>query len=173
MKLYDLPMQFSELEQALVESEGELTPELEKRFDDFLRGGKEKIEAGAMVLRHLEAEAEACLKEAKRLKDRQASFENNVIRLKSMMLIAVDAAFAGKVKTSLFTVWGQTSAPGIGIELQAGTDLAELHARTPELIKTKYELDKEAVKQAALDGKALPGEISVFDVPGTRFLRIR
>jgi Siphovirus Gp157 len=173
MKLYDIPMDFAELEQALIESEGELSPELEKQFDDFLRGGKDKIEAAAMVVRTLEAEAEACVREAKRLKERQTSLENNADKLKKLMLIAVDAAFAGKVKTSLFTVWGQTSQPGIGIELKPGADLAEIHARVPELIRTKYELDKEAIKQASLDGKQLPGEITLYDVPGTRFLRIR
>jgi hypothetical protein len=173
MKLYDIPMEFAELEQALVESEGELSPELEKRFDEFMRGGKDKIEAAAMVIRTLEGEANACKTEAIRLSDRQASHQKNAAQLKNMVLIALDAAFDGKVKTSLFTIWGQTSAPGQSIDLAPGSTIEDLHKRAPEYVRTRYELDKDAIKQASKEGKALPEDLIVSDVPGTRFLRIR
>jgi Siphovirus Gp157 len=120
MNLYEIPVEFSELESALVESAGELSPELEQRFDAFLRAGKDKIEAGAMVVRGFEIEAEVCRLEAKRLLDRSAALENNAGRLRKLVLCALDSAFAGKVKTSLFTIWGQTSAPCISFDLTPG-----------------------------------------------------
>lgn len=173
MKLYDIPMEFAELEQALIESEGELTPDLEQRFDDFLRGGKDKIEAASMVIRTLEREADACKTEAARLSERKTSHEKNAERLKKMVLIAVDSAFDGKVKTSLFTVWGQTSAARQSVDLMPGSDLEELKKRAPEFVRTSYELDKKAIEEAHKSGKALPEDIIISDVPGTRYLRIK
>lgn len=173
MKLYEIPMEFAELEQALVESEGELSAELEKRFDDFMCGGKDKIEAGAMVIRTLEREAEACKTEATRLKDRMASHEKNADRLKRLVLTALDSAFDGKVKTPLFTIWGQTSAATQSIDVAPGETLEELSARVPEFVRMKYELDRDAIKTSYKQGKPMPEGIIVSDVPGTRFLRIR
>src|SRR5690242_1192889 len=124
MKLYDIPMEFAGIDLALVESGGELTPELEAKFDDFLRAGKDKIEAAAMVVRGLELEADACVAEGKRLAERAASLENNSDRLKKLILRALDAAFDGKIKTSLFTIWGQTSATVTNFDLAPMVELA-------------------------------------------------
>lgn len=170
MKLYDIPIEFAELESVLTESDGELTPELEKRFDDFLRAGKDKLEAGAMVARGFEMEADACRAEAKRLTERALSLDKNCSRLKKLILFALDSAFAGKVKTALFTIWGQTSAATKSIDLAPGADLAAL----PEaLVRVRRELAKDAIKDAIGKGEALPDEIIVTELPGTRFLRIK
>jgi Siphovirus Gp157 len=173
MKLYEIPMEMAELEMALLDSEGELTHELEKRFDDFLKGGKEKIEAAAMVVRSLEADEEACVKEAKRLSERSKSVANNIDRLKHLMLIAVDAGFGGKVKSSLFTIWGQTSAAQVYIETSPTLDLELLSNESPEYVRTKMELDLSAIKEAHKQGKTLPTVITVKEVPGKRSLRIK
>jgi hypothetical protein len=170
MNLYEIPVEFAELESALIESAGDLSPELEQRFDAFLRAGKDKIEAGAMVVRGFEIEAEACKQEAKRLIERAAALENNSARLKKLILLALDGAFAGKVKTSLFTIWGQTSAPCVSFDLMPGADLATL----PEAcVRTTRSLATDAIKQMLKQGEALPEEIIVTEVPGTRYLRIR
>jgi Siphovirus Gp157 len=120
--------------------------------------------------RGFEIEAEACKQEAKRLIERAAALENNSARLKKLILLALDGAFAGKVKTSLFTIWGQTSAPCISFDLTPGTDLATL----PEAcVRVTRSLATDAIKQMLKQGKALPEEIIVTEVPGTRYLRIR
>jgi hypothetical protein len=169
MKLYDIPIEFSELELALVESTGELSPELEQRFDTFLRAGKDKIEAAAMVVRGFETEAEACQQEAKRLGQRSASLEKNAARLKRLMLCVLDSAFAGKVKTPLFTIWGQTSAACVSFDLAPGVELSSL----PEsCVRVRRELASDAIKQMLKTGESLPEEIIVTLMPGTRYLRI-
>lgn len=173
MKLYEIPMEFAELEMALIEAQGELTPELEARFDAFLRGGKDKIEAGAMVVRSLELEAAQCQAEVKRLDERAASHTNNANRLKALVLRAVDSAFSGKVKTPLFTVWGQTSAPTVNFDLTPDADLVEMEKACPDFVRVKRELVKDALKQARKEGKELPDSVIVTELPGTRFLRIK
>lgn len=170
MKLYEIPVEFGLLEQALIENDGELTPELEKSLDDFLKSGKEKIEGGAMVVRGLEMDAEACKAEAKRLQERAAALEKNADRLKKLVLHALDGAFGGKIKTALFTIWGQTSAPTINLDLEPGADLACL---PEQFVRVKRELAKDVVKETLKRGEAIPEEIIVTEVPGMRYLRVK
>ncbi len=110
MKLYEISIEAAAIEQLLTDAEGELTPELEQHITEFLRGGKEKLEHAACVLQSLAVQAEACRAESVRLDNRRRALERNSERLKSLMLIALDAAFGGKIKTAMFTIWGQTSA---------------------------------------------------------------
>lgn len=170
MKLYEIPTEFAVLETALIEQDGELTLELEKQLDEFLRAGKDKLEGGTMVMRGLELEAEACRAEAKRLTERASSLENNAGRLKRLILYAIDGAFGGKVKTALFTIWAQTSAAQTNLDLAPGVDLADL---PPEYVRVKRELAKDFVKEAIKKGEAIPEEIIISEVPGTRFLRVK
>lgn len=170
MKLYEIPMEFAVLEQALIENSGELTPELEKQLDEFLRAGKDKIEGAAMVLRGLELEADACVAEAARLSERSDSLQKNAERLRKLVLAAIDGGFSGKVKTSLFTIWGQTSAPTVSFDLAPGTDLSSL---PEQFVRTKRELAKDALKEARKRGESLPDEVIVSEIPGTRFLRVK
>lgn len=170
MKLYEIPSEFSILESALIENAGELTPELEKDLDAFLRAGKDKIEGGAMVMRGLEMEANACKEEAKRLAERAAGLERNADRLKKLILYALDGAFGGKVKTALFTIYGQTSGQVTNLDVMPGVELKDL----PEtLVRVTYALAKDAIKEAIKRGEKVPDEIIVSEVPGTRFLRVR
>jgi hypothetical protein len=173
MKLYDIPMEFAQLEEALIEGQGELTPELEARFDEFLRAGKDKLEAGAMVVRSLEMEAEACNQEADRLQTRAESATKNAERLKALVLRAVDLAFSGKVKTDLFTIWGQTSAPVVKFDLDPETTLEDLEKHFPTLVRVKRELNASALKDMHKAGEEIPEGLIVTTLPGTRFLRIK
>lgn len=173
MKLYDIPFEAAQIEQQLIESEGELTPELEKQIDEFLRAGKDKIEAAAMVVRTLEMESDACKSEAKRLQDRCNSLGRNADRLKSLILGALDSAFSGKVKTPLFTIWGQTSAPSISIEFTPDCETEEFAKSYPWAVKQTIELRKRELIEAIKSGKEVPSGVMYSEAPGTRFLRIK
>lgn len=173
LKLYDIPLEFAELESALVETEGELTPELEQRINDFLRAGKDKIEAAAMVVRTLEMSAETCANEAKKLQDKAASHTRNADRLKKLVLIAIDSAFQGKIKTPLFTIWGQTSTASISFDLAPEIDLKDMEITNPDFVRVKRELAKDALKKAYTEQREIPDSIIVTVTPGTRYLRIK
>ncbi len=171
MKLYDLPAEAAQLEMLLTESEGELTPELEQRLKEFIDGGKEKLENAAMVVKSLKAQSDACDAEAKRLKARSASLEANADRLKGLMLVAVDSAFKGKVKTDLFTIWGQDSAGTATFELAPDADLMRL---PDAFIKIEAPtLDTGELYDAWKRHQPLPPEVVVTEVPGERSLRMR
>jgi hypothetical protein len=173
MTLYDISMEGMELENILTENEGELTPELEARMDALLLEGPQRIEAAAMVVRTLESSADAAKAEAKRLTERATSFETNAKNLKNRIAIALDAAFGGKVKTPLFTIWNQTSADTVSFELEAGTSYEDLLTTNPEIVRVSYPLDKKAIAELYKNNASLPETVVPMPSQGTRYVRIK
>jgi Siphovirus Gp157 len=174
MRLYQIPLEADQIEAALHENIGELTPELEARIRDFLSQGKDKIESAAIVVNSLEEDAEICQSEAKRLIERGAQLNQAADRLRGMILCAVDLGFGGKVKTPRFTIWGQNAAPATHFELKAGADIYALLTKAPQFICARDpELDKVMLKEAVKSGQEIPAEIAVVQLAGKRFLRIK
>ena len=108
----------------------------------------EKIEATALYLRELDAEANAAKEEADRMLARVNSMQKRSDYLKSMLLEALHAT--GKVKTARVTVSIRTTQ---AVQIAEGADLPE--AYTPA--KTTVSPNKVAIKQALLDGVEVPG----------------
>lgn len=173
MTLYDISIEGMQLESILTENDGELTPELEARMDALLLEGPQRIEAAAMVVRTLETSAEAAKAEAKRLTERAASFEANAKSLKQRICIALDAAFDGKVKTPLFTVWNQTSADTVSFELENGASFEDLITTNPEMVRVSYALDKKAIAELYKNNAPLPDAVVPMPAQGTRYVRIK
>lgn len=171
MKLYEIPIEANEIETLLAENYGELTSEIERRISEFLREGKDKIEAAAIVVKSLEDDADVCRQEAERLTKRAAGLEAGADRLKGLILYAVDEGFGGKVKTAKFTIWGQNAAPSTSFELPPG---ASIHSVPVEYLRMQDpELDKQALKAALEAEIPIPEQIMISEKPGSRYLRIK
>lgn len=108
----------------------------------------DKIEATALYLRELDAEAKAAKDEADRMIARVKSMQKRSDYLKSMLLDALHAT--GKVKTSRVTVSIRTTK---AVEIAEGADLPEAYTT----VKTTVSPNKIAIKQALLDGVEVPG----------------
>lgn len=108
----------------------------------------EKIEATALYLRELDAEAKAAKEEADRMLARVKSMQKRSDYLKSMLLDALHAT--GKVKTGRVTVSIRTTK---AVEIAEGADLPEAYTT----VKTTVSPNKVAIKQALLDGVEVPG----------------
>ena len=108
----------------------------------------EKIEATALYLRELDAEAKAAKDEADRMLARVKSMQKRSDYLKSMLLEALHAT--GKVKTARVTVSIRTTQ---AVEVSEGADLPEAYTT----VKTTVSPNKVAIKQALLDGVEVPG----------------
>lgn len=171
--LYEVGIEGAEIEALLIEGDGELSPELEIRLDAFLASGKDKLDGAAIVVGRLESSAAYCEIQAKRFKERAASFDNNAKALKNRILFAVDVAFAGKVKTDSFTIWGQNSAATVAFDVAPDADLAKLAETNPGIIRTTLSLDKQVLKMKHDAGEELPSAVTVMENPGTRYLRIK
>ena len=108
----------------------------------------EKIEATALYLRELDAEAKAAKEEADRMLARVKSMQKRSDYLKAMLLDALHAT--GKVKTGRVTVSIRTTK---AVEIAEGADLPEAYTT----VKTTVSPNKVAIKQALLDGVEVPG----------------
>lgn len=108
----------------------------------------EKVEATALYLRELDAEAKAAKEEADRMLARVKSMQKRSDYLKAMLLDALHAT--GKVKTGRVTVSIRTTK---AVEIAEGADLPEAYTT----VKTTVTPNKVAIKQALLDGVEVPG----------------
>ena len=108
----------------------------------------EKIEATALYLRELDAEAKATKEEADRMLARVKSLQKRSDYIKAMLLDALHAT--GKVKTGRVTVSIRTTK---AVEIAEGADLPEAYTT----VKTTVSPNKVAIKQALLDGVEVSG----------------
>lgn len=108
----------------------------------------DKVEATALYLRELDAEAKAAKDEADRMIARVKSMQKRSDYLKSMLLDALHAT--GKVKTARVTVSIRTTQ---AVEVSEGANLPEAYTT----VKTTVSPNKVAIKQALLDGVEVPG----------------
>ena len=108
----------------------------------------DKIEATALYLRELDAEAKAAKEEADRMLARVKSMQKRSDYLKAMLLNALHAT--GKVKTARVTVSIRTTQ---AVEIAEGANLPEAYTT----VKTTVSPNKVAIKQALLDGVEVPG----------------
>ena len=108
----------------------------------------DKIEATALYLRELDAEAKAAKEEADRMLARVKSMQKRSDYLKAMLLEALHAT--GKVKTGRVTVSIRTTK---AVEIAEGADLPEAYTT----VKTTVSPNKVAIKQALLDVLEVPG----------------
>lgn len=108
----------------------------------------DKIEATALYLRELDAEAKAAKDEADRMLARVKSMQKRSDYLKAMLLNALHAT--GKVKTARVTVSIRTTQ---AVAVDEGANLPEAYTT----VKTTVSPNKVAIKQALLDGVEVPG----------------
>lgn len=108
----------------------------------------EKIEATALYLRELDAEAKAAKDEADRMLARVKSMQKRSDYLKAMLLDALHAT--GKVKTGRVTVSIRTTK---AVEIAEGADLPEAYTT----VKTTVSPNKTAIKDALSAGIEVPG----------------
>lgn len=108
----------------------------------------DKIEATALYLRELDAEAKAAKDEADRMIARVKSMQKRSDYLKSMLLDALHAT--GKVKTARVTVSIRTTK---AVEIAEGADLPEAYTT----VKTTVSPNKTAIKDALSAGIEVPG----------------
>lgn len=171
MKLYEIPAEFDALWQQIeaAESEEQLSG-LEAQFRVMLQESTAKVEAAAKVVKALVAERDFAKEEAERLSERAAAVDRNIKRLQDLMLYAVDTAFNGKVKTPLFSIWGQTSAETIKFDVAPDCDLMKLPAT---FVRVTADLNRKALAEAFKQGQPIPDEVIAIPQAGTRFLRIK
>lgn len=148
MRLYEIPaaMRFALDCMEVDEETGEILNSAE--LEQIEGAARDKIEASALYILELEAEAEAVKAEANRMLDRVKSMQKRSDYLKAMLIEALHAT--GKVKTARVTVSIRTTQ---AVAVDEGANLPEAYTTA----KTTVSPNKVAIKQALLDGVEVPG----------------
>lgn len=148
MRLYEIPaaMRFALDCMEVDEETGEILNSAE--LEQIEGAARDKIEATALYLRELDAEAQAAKDEAERILARVKSMQKRSDYLKAMLLDALHAT--GKVKTGRVTVSIRKTQ---AVAVDEGANLPEAYTT----VKTTVSPNKVAIKQALLDGVEVPG----------------
>ena len=171
LSLYEIGETGLFIQNALIDAEGELLPEIEERINALMIEAPSRIDAAGHVLQELEHAAAACEIEKKRLADRQKWLEGNVDKLRSLMTNAIDMAFNGKLKLDTATYWTQKAKDSVSFELAEEMTLEQLQAERPDFVRTKLELNKAEIQAAYDREEPLPDSIFCNKTTGKRYLR--
>lgn len=161
--LYTLTGEYLALQSALVEAEGELTPEIAEMFDTLPGDYTTKLENCAKAVRMLKAQAEVFGAERGRMADRQRALENRAAWLQEKMHDSMRATNTPVVKGALLSVRVQANPPSIGT-----VDLSQVPAA---YIKTERSLMAREVLDAFKANGAVPAGVEI--VTGRSHLVIR
>jgi hypothetical protein len=171
--IYDLTLQGIEIESLLLDSVGEITPDIQEKMDALLESGPETMESAAAVVTQLMRSAKAAEEEADRLRERAKTFEGQATKLKERMLVALDKCFNGKIKTPRWSIWSQKSADRMVADLPPGFTPEELYKERPDLVRVRMELDRTKVIEEYKAGRPLPEDIWLEEKKGARHVQIR
>ena len=128
----------------------------EQAFMDTLEGIEgaleDKADNYAKVIRNLEADAAACDAEAKRLRAKKQTIENNVKRMKGALQYAMQTTGKVKFKTPLFSFGIRKNPASVVIDTANVRDFPDEY-----IIESEPILDKKALKDALKAGEDLSG----------------
>lgn len=163
LRLYDHTEMLETVHDWLIESGGELTPEIEALLDEAEEGFAAKAERVALKIRELETEAKAVKEESDRLAARAKSLDRGAKSLKEYLHEQCHAAGQLAVKGKLATVRVQNSPLSAVCSIPADS-LAKYRA-LPEYapyiteVPVSYRFDGRAAIDAAKSGEELPAGI--------------
>lgn len=163
LTLYDIPARYRELEEQIIEADGELTPEVEAELDSLQDAFERKAEYIALLSREARAEAKAVKEEEDRLKARRTAAENRESRLKDYLQACLTRAGVDRVEGDRIKARIQdNSRPSIRW-------MGEEDAIPEPFKRVRVDLDGSAAYETWKDGEPLP---EGFVVETGRHLRI-
>ena len=111
-----------------------------------------KCERGIGLNRNLDTLREGMEKESKRLSEQARILKNRIESIKVWYQRNLDAMGKSKVTTTLGTMAVQNNPPSLKV-----TDANQIPICYLTLVPARYEVDKDAVKNALKAGEAVPG----------------
>lgn len=163
LKGYELAGEWAALDELLLETGGELTPEIEQLLEQLEGTTTEKLEKIGLVAQRYVNDAKAIALELERLTARKQTFENGAKKMKSYAGRILDAIGKPSVKGVLCTVAWQNNAESVVGELTE-EQLRELAFVAPQIVRIipeKLELDRRAALEYSREGNALPEQLTI------------
>lgn len=157
-KLYELPLEFEQVETELIERLGELTPELEERINALNVALEDRVEAIAVLIRRNELLEEALQSEVDRLKGKQISYSRTADSLRSYLQRNLEALNRNSVKTNRFSIsLCSNSRPRIIFSV----DPEQLPEEYQMIIPAKITINKQVLLDDWQAGRGLPEGVMI------------
>jgi len=160
--LYELTATQAQIEDALYENGGELTPEMEMLMAETAAALPTKIDGYNHILARMSAMEASCDAEIKRLQALKKTAQNGQKSLKAHLLNAMQAFGIDKLEGSTCKVFRRSSeAVDVLDEDRLWSayegDLQELRDRLPEWLALDCKVNKTAIKAAIKGGAMIAG----------------
>lgn len=161
--LYELTAAQAALEDALYESGGEITPEIESMMTETAQALPAKVDGYNYILARMNGMADACDREIKRLTALKRTAQNADKALRAHLLHTMQAFNIDKIEGTTCKVFRKLNAPAVVIEDEAklvGTwagRVAELQQELPPYLKVDLSFDKAEIKALLKADVLIPG----------------
>lgn len=154
MNIFEITKDFLALQNTLIESGGELTPELETALQINSNELTTKGQGYGYIIKSLEYEVDVIDQEIKRLQQLKKVRDNAIERLKTTLKIAMELTETNEIKTPTLK---------INFRKSESVEVADVNLLDSEFVKTKVtkEADKIAIKEAIKSGLNVQGAVLV------------
>ena len=158
--LSDLITQYHEMEEALFESGGELTPEI--GLDQWTETFDKKIDNCAGLIGHLKSQIEWLKAESDRYSSRAKTLTNAIDNIRERMIWAMNSCELRKLKTARYSVSiGESESWKIDEDRFSNEDLDKLIEKGLAERTQSYKVDIRGLKAEYKDTFTLPEYIAV------------
>jgi len=155
MRLYEIPQALRAVEAAIIEAEGELTPEMEAQLEALTEDFDRKVEYLALLAREAKAEAAGYKVEADRLAAHVRAASNREAGIKRYLQFCLESAGVPKVTGTLATVALQKNGqPSIRYD-------GDPQSLPPAYQRVTVAVDTRALHDALKGGEDLPEGVTV------------
>lgn len=150
MNIYQIQNEYQLLINQIIESDGEVTPELELALTINKDQLQSKSESYAYIIKQMDAECDIIDLEIKRLQQCKKVSENTIDRLKSTLTTAMNVFEVPEIKTPLIKINFRKSESVIVMDVN---DLPKEY----KVVKVTEQADKVKIKEALKDGESILG----------------
>lgn len=155
--LYKLGTELKLIDDEIIDAEGEITPELEKRLDETSLSFNQKVGGIVKWTQNLKGKKEAIKEEVKRLQKRLQFAENLDNRLRDYMKSGMENAECKKIEFDTVTISIQKNPPSVEIENEN-----VIPSDFYEVVETK-KINKIAIKETLKGGGEISGAKLITD----------
>lgn len=149
--LYNLSVELAIINNEIIDAEGEISTELEKRLDASTLAIRDKIHSIGKWTLNLDGKTEAIDKEINRLQHKKKMTENLNNRLQNYIRQAMERADIHKIEYPTFTVAVQKNPPSVEIQND------EVVPNAYKTIKQTISVDKRRILEDLKAGQKIEG----------------
>ena len=144
--LNDLLKQFHEIEDAIYDNGGELTPEIEALFEENAEDLNAKLDRMAGYINYAKTQKNGLKERIGELQARIKTTDNTIERLRNMILFAMQSKREDKIRTAEHTFF-ISNRPKVTVDLEAIPDDILMELKDKGYLTLERKFDKNAIKK--------------------------